>query len=105
MTNFTNQISGIAMLALAALPVAALATGAHAAPTVVKVADLNLFSAEGVAAFQLRAGAAGRTFCRDERSLVAQESCRAGVKAELEDKFAMARSAQLAAKTQNFAAR
>lgn len=105
MTNFANQISGIAMLALAALPMAALATGAHAAPTIVKVADLNLSSSEGVATFQQRAEAAGRTFCRDERSLVVQESCRAGVKAELNDKLAMARSAQMAAQTQNFAAR
>lgn len=105
MINFTNQISGIAMLALAALPITALASGAHAAPTVVKVGDLNLFSSDGVAAYQQRADAAGRSFCRYERSLTARATCRAGVETEISEKLAVAKSAQLAAQTNTFAAR
>ena len=105
MTNFTNRISSLAMLALAALPIAALASGAHAAPAVVKVADLNLFTATGVNAYEPRADAAGRSFCRYERSLKGREVCRDGVSVELSEKLAMAKSAQLAAQSHNFAAR
>lgn len=105
MTNFTSQVSGLAMLALAALPIAALASGAHAAPSVVKVADLNLFSAQGAAAYEQRADAAGRAFCRSERSLTGRELCRTGVKVELNEKLASAKSAQMASQTHNFAAR
>ena len=105
MTNLTSRISGLAMLALAALPMAALATGAHAAPVALKTADLNLFSPEGVATFQQRADAATRTFCREERVLAAHHACRAAVKAEIADKFAMIRSARIAALSNNFAAR
>jgi UrcA family protein len=105
MTNLTSRISGLAMLALAALPMAALATGAHAAPVAVKTADLNLFSAEGVATFQQRADAATGAFCREVRGVAAHQACRAGVKAEIADKFAMIRSARTAALSNTFAAR
>ena len=105
MTNFTSKFSGLAMLALATLPIAALASGAHAAPAIVKVADLNLFSAQGIATYQQRADAAGRSFCRDERSLTGREGCRTGVKVELTEKLETAKSAQLASQSHNFAAR
>ena len=105
MTDFISRISGLAMLALAALPMAALATGAHAAPVAVKISDLNLFTPEGVASFQQRADAATRAFCREERALAVHEACRAAVKAEIADKLAVIRSAQIAALSHNFAAR
>ena len=41
-TSLTARIAGIATLALAALPAAAIPASAFAAPTTVKVADLNL---------------------------------------------------------------
>ena len=45
MTNFTARFAGVATLALAVLPVAALTTAAHAethVPAAVRVADLNM---------------------------------------------------------------
>lgn len=105
MTSFATRISSVAMLALTSLPIAALATGAHAAPAVVRIADLNLASAQGAATFQQRAEAASLAYCTGERSLKSQETCRAGVRQELQEKFAVARSTQLAALTNTFAAR
>ena len=47
MQDFVSKISGIAMLALACLPIAALATASHA-QTVVKVADIDVLTPQGV---------------------------------------------------------
>ena len=104
MTNFASRISGIAMLALAALPIAALATAAHA-QTVVKVADINLLSPQGVAQYNQRADAAGRKFCLPERSVAGRAACVAGVKVELTEQLANLRTAQLSRAGQDFAAR
>ena len=101
--SMTSRISGLAMLALAALPMAALAGGAHAA-TVVKVSDLNLATAQGAATFQQRADSAALKFCADERSLTAHKACRAGVRAEVSEKGEAIRQAQ-AAQAQTLAAR
>ena len=104
MNNLTAQISGLAMLALAALPIAALATGAHA-HTVVRVADINLLTADGMAAFQQRADSVARDFCADEKSLSMRANCRIGVKAELNEKVAVIRAAKLARTNSTLAAR
>ena len=104
MTNFASRISGVAMLALAALPIAALATAAHA-ETVVKVADINLLSPQGVSEYSQRADAAGRKFCLPERSLAGRAACVAGVKVELNEQLATLRTAQLSRASQDFAAR
>ena len=104
MNNLTAQISGLAMLALAALPIAALATGAHA-HSVVRVADINLLTADGMATFHQRADSVARDFCSDERSLSARANCRIGVKAELNEKVAVIRAAQLARTNSTLAAR
>lgn len=104
MTNLTNQISSLAMLALAALPMTALATASHAAPASVKVADLNLASVEGVATFQQRADFASRKYCEEERALSARVTCRKGVRAELNEKMEVVRTAQIA-RSATFAAR
>jgi UrcA family protein len=103
--TLTNTISSIAMLALAALPMAALTTAAHAAPASVKVADLNLASHEGVTTFNERADYAARKFCNTETSLSARANCRIGVKAELNEKMDAIRSAQAAHASTTFAAR
>lgn len=105
MNNLTHRISGLAMLALASLPMAALATASHAAPASVKIADLNLASQEGVATFQRRVDYAARNFCTAERSLSSAASCRKGVRAELNEKMAAARTAQAARSGNTFAAR
>jgi len=104
--NLTNRVSSLAMLALAALPIASLPASALAAPPAsVKIADINLLTAEGMATFTKRADYAARDFCRDERSLGAAATCRAGVKQELAEKVTAVRSAQLEQASKTFAAR
>jgi UrcA family protein len=88
MTNFTARIAGVATLALAALPVAALST-AHAAtyvPASVRVADLDLSTSAGKAAFDQRTQAAARHFCSREMALDIKAGCEAAVRAEVADK-------------------
>lgn len=101
-STLTDRICGVAMMALAALPIAALSTAAHAAT--VKVSDLNLSTSEGVSAFQARATAASRSFCADERGLTAVVTCRKAVASELAAKMDALRTAQVS-KSQSFAAR
>ncbi|HEY0436040.1 MAG TPA: UrcA family protein [Phenylobacterium sp.] len=89
MTNFAARIAGVATLALAALPAAALTTVAHAAthvPASVRIADLDLASADGRAAFSQRVDTAARKFCSNEASLDLKAGCAAGVRAELNEK-------------------
>jgi UrcA family protein len=98
MTNIANRIAGLATLALAALPVAALSTTAHAQPTVpVYVADLNMHSDAGVAAYQQRVAFAARQICGDQKALSLSEACKASVRAEAHDKLAQAQRATLMA--------
>jgi UrcA family protein len=99
MTNFTSRFAGVATLALAALPLAALATTAHAAPVTVRIADLDLNSAHGQAAYEQRVERAAIDFCKAEkrpasRLRVADDSCVAAVRAEMSDKFVVAVQAQ-----------
>jgi len=84
-TDLTARLTAAAMLALAALPIAALSTAAHA-ETVVKVADLNLATVEGMATFGQRADRASRQYCVGERLASQYAACRSGVRAELAEK-------------------
>jgi UrcA family protein len=99
MTSTVSRIAGLATLALAALPIAALTTTAYAAPAAVKASDLNLNTAAGMATFQQRAHWVAKEFCRDAAragsKIDASAECRAAVKAEIQDKLAAAQSAQL----------
>jgi UrcA family protein len=104
MTNFATRISTAAMLALAVLPIGALASAAHA-ETRVHVADLNLLTAQGVAEFNERAADAGRQYCLTERTVGGRQACIGGVKAEMTEKLADLRARQLAQAGQTFAAR
>ena len=91
MTNFTARIAGVATLALAALPAFALSTVAHAqthVPAAVRIADLDLASADGRATFDQRIDAAARRFCSSESSLSLKAGCAAGVRAEVTEKAA-----------------
>jgi UrcA family protein len=105
MTNFATRISTAAMLALAALPIAALSVTAAHAETRVHVADLNLASPEGMATFQQRAEAAARDYCLPERTVAGRANCLRGVRAELSEKGASLRQVQVAHAATNFAAR
>lgn len=101
--SLTARVSGAALLALAALPMVALATGANAATTV-KVGDLNLLTADGVAAFHARAEVAARAYCDDNAIMQQRMTCKAGVKTELNEKLAELRDAKLK-QSNTFAAR
>jgi UrcA family protein len=88
MKNFAAHIAGVATLALAVLPVAALSTHAAAAtPARVQVADLNLASIDGVATFHQRVAVAANQICSNEKSLGQQAACRAGVRTEVQEKL------------------
>lgn len=88
MTNFTARIAGIATLALAVLPAAALSTAAHAQGAErVRVADLNLATASGKAAFETRVDHAARQFCSAEHNLTLKAACQAGVRTEAKEKI------------------
>ena len=89
MKNFAAHFAGVATLALAVLPVAALSTAAHDAPvTRVHVADLNLASIDGVATYHQRVAAAAKQFCSDEKTLDQKAACKAGVRTEVQEKLA-----------------
>ena len=90
MTNFAAKIAGVATLALAALPVAALTTAAHAQPRpqIVRVADLDLSTKAGHDAFESRVYKAGRAICRDARTLGETSACEAGVRTDAQAKLA-----------------
>ncbi|HVI34310.1 UrcA family protein [Phenylobacterium sp.] len=98
MTNFASRIAGVATLALAALPLAAIATTADARPVSVQVSDIDLNSAHGLAAFEQRAKHAAREFCRDSRgpeSPLVRANCRSAVMSELHEKLPAAQLAQI----------
>ena len=103
MKNFATQISTVAMLALAGLPIAAIPAQALAATTV-KVSDINLLSPQGQATFEQRADQAARNYCGNVYSLNQRATCRTAVKAELAEKVAVIRAAQLE-RASTFAAR
>jgi len=87
-TFSTNRIAGVATLALAILPMAALTTVAHAAspPERVQTSDLNLSSAAGQAALASRVDGAARHFCRSERNLTMKSTCETAVHQEAAEK-------------------
>ncbi len=103
-TSFTNRLAGLATLALAALPIAALSTTAHAA-SAVQVKDLNLLTPQGNAVLQQRMKAATIKYCATRKVITDRQACHAGVTAELTQKAAAVRQSQLAALTMSFAVR
>src|SRR5689334_22373028 len=104
MTNYAAKISGVAMLLLAALPIASLPAAALA-QTSVRVSDIDLLTFEGMATFQHRAQNAASRYCADVYSLNARARCRVAIKAELNDKVTVIRAARLEAASRNLAAR
>lgn len=103
MTNYASKIAGIAAIALAALPLVAIAGIAQAAPATVQISDLDLSTVEGQAQFKARVKDAARDFCRERAvtgTRISSRSCIAAVEAEMTEKLA---AQQTGAKT--FAAR
>ena len=87
-TFTTSRIAGVATLALAMLPMAALTTAAHAqtAPQRVQTSDLTLASPTGQSTFIARADGAARHFCSVERNLTQKATCEAAVRQEASEK-------------------
>jgi len=82
MSKLTSKIASVATLALAAIPMLALTTAAHAAPMTVKVGDLS--SAAGVAAFEQRIDKLADNLCAAQAAdvgtrMVKTEGCREAV--------------------------
>jgi UrcA family protein len=65
------------------------AVAATHAQRTVRIADLNLASAAGKAAFAQRINAAAGQICGDERDLTIRAACKSGVRAEVTEKLAM----------------
>jgi len=99
-SKFSPALISAATLALAGLPLFALAGAAHAAPVAVQVADINLNSSAGQRVLEERTQLAARTFCkRQEYAHVSDNrACIAGVEAEVVEKAAALRQTQLAAR-------
>lgn len=97
----TSTLAGVATLALAALPMFALATAAHSAtPVAVKVADINTLSPEGAQIYAKRVDKAAMRFCRANNAtsrLTERVDCQNAVRAEMADKLE-ARNTVLAAR-------
>src|SRR5687767_3020804 len=87
----TSTLAGVATLALAALPMFALATAAHSAtPVAVKVADIDTLSPEGARIYAQRVDKAAVRFCRvktDNARLTERLDCQNAVRAEMADKL------------------
>ena len=96
MTNFTTRFAGLATLLLATMPLVTVATGARAEPVTVQIADIDVASHSGKAAFEARVEQAAREFCNG-RVVVGtrnqdNRACIAGVKVEMNEKLAQART-------------
>ncbi len=89
MTTLIARIAGFATLALAAAPVVALVTPAHAAGQErVYVSDLNLNTAAGKATYEQRVDHAARHFCSTEHSFSQRAACQTAVRQEADAKAA-----------------
>jgi UrcA family protein len=90
MKKIATCFASIAGLALAALPIAALSTAAHAqsAQEIVWVGDLNLASTTGKATFDQRVDHAVRHFCSPEKNLELKAACQTAVRTEFNEKAA-----------------
>jgi len=98
MFKLTHTVSGLASLALAAIPMLALTTAAHAAPMTVPVGDLS--SSAGVAAFEQRLDQVAHQVCAAQSQdvgarMVKTEGCREAVRAEAMDKLSAAQRSRI----------
>ena len=104
-TSLTNRVASLATLALAALPMTALSTAAHASPASVVVKDLNLLSPQGNAVLEKRINAATLKYCAGRKAISDTQACHEGVREELAQKAEAVRRSQQAALTSTYAVR
>ncbi|MDP2009158.1 MAG: UrcA family protein [Phenylobacterium sp.] len=100
MSKLTTKIAAAATLALAAIPMLALTTAAHAAPVNLKVGDLS--TAAGVAAFEQRLDRVSKNMCDAQRldvgtRMVKTQGCIEAVRAEAIDSLTQSQRSQVAA--------
>ena len=100
MFKLTHTVSAVASLALAAVPMLALTTAAHAAPLSVSVGDLS--TAAGVAAFEQRIDKVAANVCHGLTEgvgprMVNTGDCREAVRSEAIDKLSATQRSQIAA--------
>ena len=107
MFKISSTFAGIATLALATVPMLAIASGAHAAPVAVKVSDIDTSSAHGAKILNQRIDVAAREFCGRTQpgamARLADNACIRGVRTEITEgvanrnaMMAKARGAELA---------
>lgn len=107
MFKFSSTLAGVATLALATVPMLAIASGAHAAPVAVKVSDIDTASAQGAKILTQRIDVAAREFCRRTEpgamARLSDSACIQGVRTEMAERvadrnamMAQARGAELA---------
>ena len=98
MKDFTARFAGLATLALAALPMAALTTAAHAQATRMVVADINFQTPAGQRTLAHRIAHVKHEICSTERNITQKQACEAAVASEAQEKVAaIASSTQFAA--------
>ncbi len=104
MSKLINVITTVATLAMAAVPLSAIGTVAHAAEhraTAIEFGDLDLSSPAGAAAFQARIDRAADRMCRDAgQPLDQQVPCHAAVREEAMDQLSQEQRQKLQVATQ-----
>ena len=107
MTKFSATLAGVATIALAAVPILPLATGAQAAPVALKVSDIDVGSARDTHTLEHRVAKAAADYCGSASvgriTLAAHHACLKGARAEIQDKLAVRQD--LAARPQELAQR
>lgn len=92
MIKFSSTLAGVATIALAAVPIVALATGAQAAPVAVKVSDINIGSPRDAHTLDQRVSAAAAEFCSNASvgriTLSARHDCLQGARTEIQEQLA-----------------
>ena len=90
MSKILNTLSAIGALAMAATPLLAVGSIAHAETGVhIRVADLDLSRQADAATFRHRVDTAARSFCaaRGEGDMIATDGCRQAIREEAVSKL------------------
>jgi UrcA family protein len=83
MSKLINVLTTVATIAMAAVPLSAIGTVAHAAEARIHVADLDLSNPADAARFQVRVDRAARQFCRNVAQPLANRApCQAAIREE-----------------------
>lgn len=92
MFKISSTLAGVATIALATVPMLAIASGAHAAPVIVKVSDLDTSTTQGAQILNQRIAVATREFCAQadpvNQGRLPSYACIKGVRAEITENMA-----------------